>query len=153
MLCFIFKDKEDMVKKISNGEVQYEIYNYLSELIYDAIYYDGMCSNHIDLGNACEYFEAQLDDIFVTHENIINSHDELSSVLHDTIISVYDRFCHEFDEVRKLNKIKNAISLIQEDLGFYYDEYNKGLLDTEDKNEIVKDAMDFYEKIKDIRIY
>lgn len=153
MLQFTFKDKEDMIKKINNGEVQEEIYRTLVDVLFNITYYEKMCSYHLTKDTVYEYFEAEFENCdFVSDEEIRNSQNEIASTLHNVITNVYNRFEQNIENMKKKNEQILAIMYVQEDLGFYYDEYKKNLLDAEDKNEIVKNAMEFYEKIKEIRI-
>lgn len=152
MLQFSFIDKEDMIKKINNGEVQEEIYRTLADILFDNTYYEGMCSNNLSKDTVYEYFEAEFEYCdFVSDEEIRNSENEVASILHNVIANVYNRFEQNIENIKKKNKQILAIMYVQEDLGFYSEAYNKNLLDVEDKNEIVKKAMEYYEVIKDIR--
>lgn len=151
MLEFSFNDKEDMNNRIRNGDVQKAIYDYLAELIFNNTYYPDMYDNKLSHNTVCDYFEADFNGYSVYSNEINNSENEVASILHDTIINVYEHFISDLDAVLTRNGfILNLVNL-QEDLGFYNDEYNTNDLDSKDKDKIVKIAMEYYEKIKDIR--
>ncbi len=155
MLQFIFKNKEDMIKRINNGEVQNDIYNYFAELTYDNTYYPDMCNSKLTKETAFEafdYFDAQFDDFFISDNEIANSSNEIASTLHNVISNVYERFEQEIETVKKSNAIKLALVLYQEDAGFFSESYDMDLLEKKDKDEIVKIAIEFYRKIEKLNI-
>lgn len=153
MLQFIFKDKQEMIKKINNGELQNEIYNYFASIIYDNTYYPDMCNSELTEDKVFDYFDAQFDDFFITDNEITNSSNEIASTLHNVIKNVYERFEQEIETVKKSNAIKLALVLYQEDAGFFAEGYDIDLLKKNDKEELIKIAIEFYRKIENLNIY
>lgn len=81
MLGFIIKNEDDLIKKINNGLLQKEIYDYLDEIIINDDLY--------------EYFEADCDDRFYSYEDIKNPIDSISLTLNIVIQNVYKRFLED----------------------------------------------------------
>lgn len=81
MLGFIIKNEDDLIKKINNGLLQKEIYDYLDEItINDDLY---------------EYFEAEINNIYYSYEDIETPTDSISLTLNILIKNVYERFLEE----------------------------------------------------------
>ena len=81
MLGFIIKNEDDLIKKICDGSLQKEIYDYFDEIIINDDLY--------------EYFEADCDDRFYSYEDIKNPIDSISLTLNIVIQNVYKRFLED----------------------------------------------------------
>lgn len=152
MIQLSFKDKADLVEKMDNGDIQNSIYEYLCEIVYDQTNYEGMYNEKLDKENVYSYFEAKIDETFISSEEILNSTNGLSATLHYIINNVYKRFVEDANLLTKKNNIISGLCDFQEDIGFYYEAYKLNMLNDDDIKEIVKYSFELYEKVKDVRL-
>lgn len=89
---FIYNNKEDVIKDIHNGAMQQSIYEYLEQLEEDNLLYPQMCNNDLSQERICEYFDAEVEDKYISWEKIHNSTNEIEFILNNIIMSVYERW-------------------------------------------------------------
>ena len=136
------KDIEDLYINIFDGKIQMNLYNYFQQQLYYHIYYDqpvvtkDTLFDHVIL----EFENCQINDLKFENQN-----QEITLLKH-IIISTFDLY--QSEQIKSLTKIafKNECELFLEDIGFYFDDYKRNLLDNRDIGEILKFTMQYYGK-------
>lgn len=95
MLTFNFTSKTELDLKIKNGFIQNEIYEYFKELEE----FNG--TSDLQSCDVLEYFEAEIEDKFISSNDLINRNGNLATLLSETIIAVYKRYKLDNHEVLK----------------------------------------------------
>ena len=87
-----------------------------------------------------EFENCQINDLKFENQN-----QEITLLKH-IIISTFDLY--QSEQIKSLTKIafKNECELFLEDIGFYFDDYKRNLLDNRDIGEILKFTMQYYGK-------
>ena len=104
MLMFIYKKKEDIVKEVHNGALQQSIYEYLQQLEEDNLLYPQMCNNDLSRERICEYFDAEVEESYISWEHILDPSSEIENLLNNIILSVYDRWKNEKKQDKEKQK-------------------------------------------------
>lgn len=92
MLMFIYNNKEDVIKEVHNGAIQQCIYNYLTELKEDNTQFPTMCNHDLSREKIFDYFDAEIDNCYISDDNLQNPKSEIEMILNNIILSVYDRW-------------------------------------------------------------
>lgn len=97
MLTFNFTSKTELDLKIKNGFIQNEIYEYFKELEE----FNG--TSDLQSCDVLEHFEAEIEDKFISSNDLINRNGSLAALLSETIIVVYKRY--KLDNYEVLKKV------------------------------------------------
>lgn len=99
MLTFNVTSKTDLDLKLKNGYIQNEIYEYFLELE------EFNVTSDLQYCDVLEYFEAEIEDKFISSNDLINKSSNLATLLSETIIVVYKRY--ELDKVGNQRVLKD----------------------------------------------
>lgn len=107
MLTFNFTSKTELDLKTQNGYIQNEIYEYFEELEE----FNG--TSDLQYCDVLEHFEAEIEDKFISSNDLINRNGNLATLLSETIIAVYKRYKLDNHEVLKKvfysNELNNMV--------------------------------------------
>lgn len=111
MLSFNYKNKEDFIEEIYNGNFQDAIYEYLRDKEAELIYFkktNASCYNNDDVTekNIFDYFECTIGNRIMYSKNLANPSSPEEHLINIIIQSVFKRFNKFKDQIQEAAKRK-----------------------------------------------